>query len=88
MLSFFVWHENVDVYLVNQFESILAVSVIFVIDCFEQGIALPVQILFGHEGIPAENCLGDFPVGIAVNFHVKIGEVAVKNIALFKRDMD
>ena len=62
-------HEDVDVNLVNQFNGILAVSVVLVINSFEKRIALPIQILLRNEGVPAKNRLRDLLVCIAVEFH-------------------
>lgn len=63
-------HEDVDVDLVDQFDGILAVGVVSVVDCLEQGIAFPVEILFGHEGVSAQYGLGDLLIGIAIEVHV------------------
>ena len=62
-------YEDVDVNLVYQFNGILAVSVVLVINSFEQRIALTIQILLRDEGIPAKYRLSDFLVCIEVEFH-------------------
>lgn len=62
-------HEDVYVNLVNQFNGILAVRVVLVINSFEQRIALPIQILLRDEGVPAKYRLSDLLVCIEVEFH-------------------
>ena len=62
-------HEDVYVNLVNQFNGILAVRIVLVINSFEQRIALPIQILLRDEGVPAKYRLSDLMVCIEVEFH-------------------
>lgn len=62
-------HEDIDVNLVYQFNGILAVRVVLVINRFEQRIALPIQILLRDEGVPAKYRLRDLLVCTAVKFH-------------------
>lgn len=81
-------HEDVDVDLVDQFDGILAVGVVSVVDCLEQGIAFPVEILFGHEGVSAQYGLGDLLIGIAIEVHVCDWFVAVGFCNLLRRDLD
>lgn len=70
-------HEDIDVNLVYQFNGIFAVSVIFVVNSFEQRIALLIQILLRDEGVPAKYRLNDFLVCIAVYFHCRIDKYCV-----------
>lgn len=87
-MRFTMWHEDVDVNLVYQFNGILAVRVVFVINRFKQRIAHPIQILLREEGVPAKYRLGDFLICIVLYTHKKIGMISVKNNALYRRDMD
>lgn len=87
-MRFTMRHEDVDVNLVYQFNGILAVRVVFVINRFKQRIAHPIQILLREEGVPAKYRLGDFLICIVLYTHKKIGMISVKNNALYRRDMD
>lgn len=68
-MSLFVRQHDIDVYLVDKLEAVVAVSIVLIINSLEKRIALPIQILLRDEGVPAKDRLRDFLVCIAVEFH-------------------
>lgn len=81
-------HEDIDVNLVYQFNWILAVRVVLIINSFEQRIALPIQILLRDEGVPAKYRLSDLLVCIEVEFHGGWSISVGYDHSLLPRDLD
>lgn len=81
-------HEDVDVNFVYQFNGILAVRVVLIINSFEQRIALPIQILLRDEGVPAKYRLSDLLVCIEVEFHGDWSIFVGYGHSLLPRDLD
>lgn len=68
-MSLFVRQHDIDVYLVDKLEAVVAVSIVFIENGFEQRIAHLIQVLLRYESVPVKNRFDDFLVCIAVEFH-------------------